>query len=1013
LNSSTGLGFDSNGSVLGDGFFGDVFYGTLDWSSPFNTALPRTMSNNEYFYGYWGTDSYVRVIDAATGAMKWEYQWDEGTGASATNCYTQNYRQRQCNFKVIESPSDGGLVVCGNAGFNMDDAYLAKLRPCDQFATYTNLSLDANGEYHITTNTTWNTNRTIKGKIVIDAGKTLTINGGAVIRFADTRQVGITTNITVMPGAGLQVSGSAILTSLQYCPYSMWDGIIVLGNPAVIQTPSNQGTVSMSNSSIRNAMTGILAGNVADPMAPYAGTPTQQGGRVFLTNVTFRNNLHDVVLHPYTSLYPVPPNSPDYTPTHVTSCTFETTGPLNYYWLTPQVHVWANGYPRLRVLGSTFRNTSGLNPATPNLWGKGLVVQQGSSQVIVNSSSVGCTFQNLSCGLYFDNTVASKTLALRNATFSGCGAGAYVAGTAVATLVTNSFTVPDLDVSSMAGLTAAYGLYVDQCTGFGYENNDFDGPGPLATDPSVGAVFNATGPASNVYYNNRFDGFSTGTIIMGSNDGPVPDDGLHIKCNDYSQTTANQIDVAFTTSSVTVGDQQGSLIGLDGPAGNTFRPNYSCVTPGPNTEEHFEVDIGGINTFNYVHHAPLTTVQLVPECAASPIVPAGLGTWYTNSTLSYTKSQACPNSFLVDGGGEEMFVAAAAESEGLVLREVYEDWKDGGDTEGLKAFVADPNHDSYALRNQLMLLAPKVSDEVWVSVFNRVPSMNPWHMAQALIANSPLSAESYHLMEASELVPYYQQLVADAQNGSVNMQSIMESELAHFHQQKASALHALTSEALLDSVPGGLGSALLALELYPLHAYDHDALALAVHNGDLGTANALVDQGLSEGLIPEYYEVQELLLGTLENGQGMHVLDAGQVQNLEAIADMEVYGSAHAKAWLRSLGHATEVERIVLPHSTRSLAAVNGANVAEQMVALQVQPNPNDGHAVVAVRIPAGVEHATIKVWDPIGRLVAEKLIAGGQPLVDLPTLQVSGLYVAVLYLDGVLAQTAKFQVVR
>jgi hypothetical protein len=269
------------------------------------------------------------------------------------------------------------------------------------------------------------------------------------------------------------------------------------------------------------------------------------------------------------------------------------------------------------------------------------------------------------------------------------------------------------------------------------------------------------------------------------------------------------------------------------------------------------------------------------------------------------------------------------------------------------------------------------------------------------------------VMEASELVPYYQQLVADAQNGSVNMQSIMESELAHFHQQKASALHALTSEALLDSVPGGLGSALLALELYPLHAYDHDALALAVHNGDLGTANALVDQGLSEGLIPEYYEVQELLLGTLENGQGMHVLDAGQVQNLEAIADMEVYGSAHAKAWLRSLGHATEVERIVLPHSTRSLAAVNGANVAEQMVALQVQPNPNDGHAVVAVRIPAGVEHATIKVWDPIGRLVAEKLIAGGQPLVDLPTLQVSGLYVAVLYLDGVLAQTAKFQVVR
>jgi len=1008
--------FDSNGGAT-DVPGGGGLLGIMDWVNPLSVNFPRTISALDYFYGYWGTDSYVRVIDPATGTMKWEYQWDEGTGATAANCYTANYRQRQCNFKVIESPSDGGLVVCGNAGFNMDDAYLAKLRPCDEFATYSSEvdDLDQNGEYHFTgSNPVWNTNKVLKGKIVIDAGKTLTINSGAVIRFADTRQVGITTNITVMPGGGLQVSGSAILTSLQNCPYSMWDGIIVLGNPAVIQTPSNQGTVSMSNSSIRNAMSGILAGNVADPMAPYAGTPTQQGGRVFLTNVTFRNNLHDVVLHPYTSLYPVPPNSPDYTPTHVTSCTFETTGPLNYNWLTPQVHVWANGYPRLRVLGSTFRNTSGLNPTTPNLWGKGLVVQQGSSQVIVNSSSVGCTFQNLSYGLYFDNTVASKTLALRNATFSGCGAGAYVAGTAVATLVTNSFTVPDLDVSSMAGLTAAYGMYVDQCTGFGYENNDFDGPGSSAVNPTVGAVFNSTGPASNIYYNNRFDGLFTGTIVMGSNDGPAFNDGLHIKCNDYSQVVDNQFDVAFTDVGVTVGDQQGASINQASPAGNTFSPNYTCITLGSNTEEHLDVALGVINTFNYVHHAPLASVQVVPECATDPpIVRTGIGSWYTNSTFLYSKNAACPNTLLIDGEGGESMMAAGAQAQEGILRVVYDGWKDGGDTEGLLEYVGDPSHDSYAVRNELMLVAPQVSDEVWKAVFERMADLSPWHVAQALIANSPINAETYQLMVASGLSPYYRQLVEDAQNGGVNMQSIMESELAYFHQQKASAIHALTTAALLDSVPGGLDSALLALELNPLHTYDQDALALAVHSGDLGTASDLVDQGLSQGLIPEFYEVQQLVLGSLQNGQGMHDGDAGQVQQLEAIADMDVYGSAHAKAWLRSLGHATEVERIVLPLSTRSLAIVNGAHVAESMVAMQVQPNPNDGHAVVAVRIPEGVEHATIKVWDPMGRLVAEKAIVGGQPLVDLPTMRVSGLYFAVLYLDGVQAATGKFQVAR
>lgn len=999
--------FDSNGANA-DVPANNGLNGVMDWANPLQAAYPRTISALDYFYGYRGTDSHVRVIDAATGALKWEYQWDEGTGASSTNCYTENYRQRQCNFKIVESPSDNGLVVCGNAGFNQDDAYLAKLRPCDQFATYTNLPLDANGEHHITANTTWNTNRTIKGKVVIDPGKTLTINSGAVIRFADTRQVGITTNITVMPGGKLTVTGSSILTSLQNCPYSMWDGIVVLGNPALSQSPpSNQGTVDMSNSSIRNAMAAILAGNVADPMAPYTGTVTQQGGRVLLNNITFRNNLHDVVLHAYASQI-----APDYTPTSFTNCTFETTQALNYYWLTPDVHVWASGYPRLKVYGSTFRNTSGLNTADPVKWGVGLQVSQGSVQVLANTSSVGCSFQNLARGVYHSNTLPSKLIDMRSASFSGCGAGAYIAGSAVPTVVSNTFAVPDLDVSGM-GLSAAYGCYIDQCTGFGYENNDFDGPGSAAVNPSVGAVFNITGPASNVYYNNRFDGLYAGTIIMGSNDGPAINDGLHIKCNDYSQVVDNQFDVAFTDVGVTIGDQQGAAINQASPAGNTFSPNFSCVTPGPNTEEHFAVDIGGINTFNYVHHVPLSTVQLVPECAASPIVPSGLGTWYSNSGQPYVKPQACPGTLLVDGGDGEMMMAAGAAEQEQVLKAVYDDWKDGGDTEGLQAYVSDPSHDSYSVRNQLMLVAPKVSDEVWKAVFERMADLSPWHVAQALIANSPINAETYQLMVASGLSPYYRQLVEDAQNGGANMQSIMESELAHFHQQKASAIHALTNRALLDSLPGGLDSALLALELYPLHAYDHDALALAVRSGDLGTAENLVDQGLSDGLLPEFYEVQQLLLGTLQNVQDMAALDASQVQQLEAIAEMDVYGSAHASAWLRSLGLPTQVERIVLPLSTRSVTAGQGVNGYVAEVFLQVQPNPSDGHVVVIVKVPEGVEYASIRVLDLLGRLVAEKPIAGGRPLVELPTLEVSGLYMAVLYLDGVRAGVAKFQVAR
>ena len=49
-----------------------------------------------------------------------------------------------------------------------DDAYLAKLRPCDQYVTYENLPLNGSGQFVITADTTWSTDMNVKGSIVVN-----------------------------------------------------------------------------------------------------------------------------------------------------------------------------------------------------------------------------------------------------------------------------------------------------------------------------------------------------------------------------------------------------------------------------------------------------------------------------------------------------------------------------------------------------------------------------------------------------------------------------------------------------------------------------------------------------------------------------------------------------------------------------------------------------------------------------------------------------------------------------
>lgn len=178
------------------------------------------------------------------------------------------------------------------------------------------------------------------------------------------------------------------------------------------------------------------------------------------------------------------------------------------------------------------------------------------------------------------------------------------------------------------------------------------------------------------------------------------------------------------------------------------------LTCNDNDEQHLFVQypVDGVNVFQYWHHHLKQQLNWCPHCASAPIDPDNWYSILTGSTISRNHAPYQVSGF-TDIADDET-VAETADGRFVCFKDVYTNWKDGGDTEGLVDYVKDPAHTSYEVRNQLMLVAPKASKEAWVEAFAREPAMNSWHLAQALLANSPLEPAVMNMMKDSHLTPF-------------------------------------------------------------------------------------------------------------------------------------------------------------------------------------------------------------------------------------------------------------------
>lgn len=905
----------------------------------------------------------------------------------------------------------------------------SQAQTCDELANYSWFDglypLDANHEFHVTTNLTWNSsfnNMNVHGSIVIEPNRTLTIDN-ATIRFADSRHMDHKTNIIVRPGGDLVIRNGAVLTTLSSCPYSMWDGIKVLGNPALAETFSTQGVLNINTgASIRNAICAVATGFSADPYEAVLGPATQTGGIIVAQNASFVNNKWGVVLKPYNSL-----QSGDFTNTRFMGCTFETNAILNYgVEETPAVMLYAINVNRIKVGDCRFFNSLLPTLSTGTARGEGIIMFHSALQVMPlcgGAWNPGCSFPtpdgsattNIYWGLFraitFASSLPNKVAHIRGCRFTDNTGGVYLAGADFARVNRNNVLVPGGTYPELpnGALNSSYGIGFWNCTGFEVEENILLGPG-VPSLICTGMVFSNTGDAFNRYYNNQFyGGLSFGTIIQHDNDGPGPADGLHFQCNDYGVTTTNEHDIAFTADDIKVPAVQGAS-GPDAqaPAGNTF--SHVSGTTG---ERHMLANDGSVS-FEYWHHDQSTTTSVVRPTSLTD--PPTLNVDLAPTEWQYIKEVSCPSTTTpLSSSASAKQVMQNAEDQLVTLRLVYDAGRDGGDTEGLKDFIAANATNSYEIRNRLMLAAPRVSREVWEQVFALELAMNPWHLAQALLANSPLQAEVVRMMDNSGLTPYYKQLVSGAQGDGISMLSIQEAEMAYFEGAYDRALNDLTAYALESEDPGAIADVFAWEALHPQHGIPLSRIALLMANNDLIGAKAVVDDQLAAANPDAGMEVLGMYLDLSIAGLGFHDADAEMLQRLEVIANTNCSGQGQAQAWLQSIGHASFVEEIVLPREHRSVAPeVNEIAVPEEI--LCAYPNPASGKAPIylVMRLPEGIGSADVQVFDATGRLVHSGRLAQNTGIVEVPALNLpSGLYVARVLAEGIELASTKVEVVR
>jgi hypothetical protein len=426
---------------------------------------------------------------------------------------------------------------------------------------------DPNGTITISSDETWTNEHYVTSDIEIEPGVTLTVKGK--VYMASAARIFVKNGNGTVFGGKLIVNGGKLTTKCN----DFWLGVEVWGNPNYRQNYMYQGSVQVTNGgTIENAAIGVLSG-ARLTVTPLTFDYSKAGGMVYGTNGVFKNNKVGVQ---FIDCLPIPGNP------RFTLCQFLTT-PTIFDISQFRSFIVASNIGSVGAYGCNFINSYSSDPHGTGISATGTGVYVGAQctaqiQPCPEASMTHSVFTNLSRGIYGINGASPHGVSVSRTDFTGVTSGIYLSGFSSPGITISTFNVPGT-LGGIQPMTPPYGLYLDNCTGYHVEGNEFYSVDP--TPSSAGLIINNSGTADNEVYRNKFTNLRYGSAAQDVNKHPTDGiTGLCFVCNTYKSTDGEIVVTRSSTYSRSMGIseyQHQYLNGANIPPFNLFYINYAAT----------------------------------------------------------------------------------------------------------------------------------------------------------------------------------------------------------------------------------------------------------------------------------------------------------------------------------------------------------------------------------------------------------------------------------------------------
>jgi len=835
----------------------------------------------------------------------------------------------------------------------------------------------------------------------------------------------ITVNSSLEPqtvGGGKLIIDGGELTSITN--NELWNGVEVYGLPEFSQTYRTlqgelvQGQVILHNGgTIRNARVGIMASRYTRRgIGEYGYT----GGLIYADSGYFINNKIAVQFDPY--YYP--------NLSRFERCNFLTTGELLDKSASQTYFVKLLGVNPINFVGCTFENTRSDNEVHYSNRGMGIFSE--NSGFYINAFCLDqfnpCThkrnsiIEKLTRGIYAMNSGTTNSIYIYDALIYDNYQAVYFSGFkefSSVSILSNTFRNGQAPYWS-------YGLYLNDCSGFHVENNEFF---ELNLNPvTIGLIVNNSGTNNNEIYRNTFHNLKFATVSQNKNrnyDPPLHLGGLCYKCNKFitdSLTEPNKIDFTITydgqfTNTTGIAKNQGTYLNSTfGPVGNMFQPN-----PASNHYDFYN-EGNGIDYYYHSNNALQFRLQPKPENIFGPV--------NTFSVFDYFDENSCPST-LGGGGGEEDFVKMDhAKEQSDSIGNILNNLVDGGSTFLLNFdVITSTPPEALQIRNELLSESPYLSDTVMKSTAAKENVLDNAMVRDVLVAN-PHSAKSDEIISLLENrtvpMPDYMMEQILAGEDTVSAKEILEAKKTHWDNEINKAYNRLIRRFKGDTTTPTSEDSLIWLCSYKNTPGSYYDLATWFHNkGQNFKSDSILN------LIPmvfpltnkqqenhqAYIELFNIAAEIVADTTGVFNVDSVRASALQAIVNTnnDIPG-AWARNTLIAAGKITYQEPIILPDSSLKSTKrdkYTGAKHAKTSLKLKVYPNPANDYFIVEYQLKNNLSRGTINILDVTGTLMKSYVVSDKINQVIIPTIDLmTGFYLVTLDIEGIRVESGKINVI-